>query len=169
MNSKYVACDVQYVGDTGFAAGICFNSLTDEFPGRVAQAVVCPVADYMPGEFYRRELPCLLELLRTLEQLPEVVFVDGYVWLAGGRPALGARLYESLNKAAAVIGVAKSSLRMAGESQRTSRTGHRPIYVSAVGLELADAVEVVTVMHGDGRLPTMIQLADQEARVLASE
>jgi deoxyribonuclease V len=67
MNSKYVACDVQYVGDTGFAAGICFNSLTDEFPGRVAQAVVCPVADYMPGEFYRRELPCLLELLRTLE------------------------------------------------------------------------------------------------------
>jgi deoxyribonuclease V len=167
MNSKYIACDVQYVDDTGFAAGVCFNNLTDELPGQVAQAVVRPVADYVPGEFYLRELPCLLELLRTLQQLPQVVFVDGYVWLAGERPALGARLYEALNGTVAVIGVAKTSLKMAGESQQLSRAGHRPIYVSAAGIDLANAVEMVTVMHGDGRLPAMIQLADQEARALA--
>jgi deoxyribonuclease V len=167
MNTKYVACDVQYAGDAGYAAGVGFDNLADTTPSHIAHAVVRPVADYKPGAFYLRELPCLLALLRAAESMPAVIFVDGYVWLAGQQPALGARLHDALNKAVAVIGVAKSSLRIAGESHPLSRFGLRPIYISAVGLELDTAVEMVSAMHGVGRLPTMLQRADAEARARA--
>jgi hypothetical protein len=52
-----------------------------------------PPAPYIPGQFYLREMPVIGEILVTIAHV-ELVVVDGYVWLAKGRPGLGAELYE---------------------------------------------------------------------------
>jgi deoxyribonuclease V len=69
------------------------------------------VHDYVPGEFYKRELPCLLEILKEID-LCNVAFiiVDGFVVLDNdGEPGLGTYLYNALEPKVPVIGVAKNS------------------------------------------------------------
>jgi hypothetical protein len=83
-----VCVDVDYCSRGAVAAGVWFRGWS------AAEAVcqaVCPVdevAEYEPGAFYRRELPCLLSVL-ALGPRPDVVVVDGYVWLGAGVPGLG--------------------------------------------------------------------------------
>lgn len=50
-------------------------------PADAHVAVVEKVAAYIPGEFYRRELPCLMEVLRPVLDRITTVVVDSYVWL----------------------------------------------------------------------------------------
>jgi Deoxyinosine 3''endonuclease (endonuclease V) len=57
-----LAADVQY-GDTGAqAAGVLFTDWPAAAPERTLLVHLPEVAEYVPGEFYRRELPCLLRL-----------------------------------------------------------------------------------------------------------
>ena len=52
---------------------------------------------YTPGEFYKRELPCILSAMKRFSLQIETMIIDGYVWLdASGRKGLGAILYELL-------------------------------------------------------------------------
>lgn len=65
-----------------------------------------------PGSFLLRELPRLLEVLRPFRAaVVHTIVIDGYVWLAKGRPGLGARPFEALGSSIAVVGVAKTSCR----------------------------------------------------------
>jgi len=67
--------------------------------------------DYVPGQFYRRELPCLLGVLGTVQHPLEVVVIDGYVSLdENGSPGLGMYLYHALGDTVAVVGIAKRAL-----------------------------------------------------------
>ena len=79
------------------------------------------VQSYQPGQFFRRELPCLLAVLPELPPVA-VVVVDGYVWLDGVSVAgLGARLYQALAGKVAVIGVAKTRFAGAGAAVEVVR------------------------------------------------
>ena len=119
-------------------------------------------AAYVPGEFYRRELPPVLEILRGVDGLATVV-IDAHVWLGPDRPGLGARLHEALGGAVAVVGVAKNAFAGA-PSLPVVRNAARPLYVSAIGLDPHDAAIHVAAMHGPYRIPTLIRRADQLAR-----
>jgi len=90
-----MAClDVAYSGLEANAAAVLFHSWDDSAGLHEIVTRVAPVADYRPGQFYLRELPCLLTLLALVEEPLEVLIVDGYVWLGeGDRPGLGAHLY----------------------------------------------------------------------------
>jgi deoxyribonuclease V len=46
------------------------------------------------------------------------------------------------------------------------RGGARPLHVTALGLDAADAAARVAAMHGPYRLPTLLKRADQLARGL---
>jgi deoxyribonuclease V len=35
------------------------------------------VAPYRSGQFYHRELPCILAILKSLSELPQVIIIDG--------------------------------------------------------------------------------------------
>src|SRR5512145_2134080 len=109
-----MAClDVAYHDLEANAAAVLFHSWGDSTGRREIVTRVPAPADYRPGQFYRRELPCLLALVALIGEPAEVLIVDGYVWLGkGSLPGLGAHLYEALGGASAVIGVAKS--RFAG-------------------------------------------------------
>lgn len=164
-----VILDVDYRADgSAVAACVTANGWADAVPAGEYTALIPEVEPYQPGQFYKRELPCLLAVLRTLPTPPTACVVDGYVWLGDETKAgLGAHLYNALGGTIPVIGVAKTRFAGAepvaevlhGETEST-----RPLYVSAVGVALADAAESVRQMHGPFRLPTLIKRVDSLCR-----
>jgi deoxyribonuclease V len=124
------------------------------------------VHDYEPGEFWKRELPCLLAVLQSLEAPPQTVVIDGYVWLDGNaRPGLGARLYEALGRTTGVVGVAKTAFRGSDYAARVHRAGsRRPLFVTAAGIAPEDAAAGVGRMSGAYRIPDLLKRVDQLSR-----
>ncbi|MDX1999176.1 MAG: endonuclease V [Thermoanaerobaculia bacterium] len=160
--------DVGYDETNGRArAGLVIaRGWTEAVPVREVVVIVEGLAPYQPGEFYRRELPPLLAVLGSLPELPQVVVVDGFVWLDGdGKAGLGAHLHRALEGKAAVVGVAKTWFQGAGAACEVYRgNSKRPLFVSAVGLELDQAADAVQAMAGSHRVPSLIRWADQLSR-----
>jgi deoxyribonuclease V len=126
-------------------------------------AVVPRVAPCRPGEFYRRELPPLRAVLDGLSEAGLLV-VDGYADLdPGGRPGLGAHLHAEFG--VPVIGVAKSRFRAATHAVPVVRgSSARPLFVTAAGMPISDAADLVRRMGGPYRLPDALRRADNLAR-----
>ncbi len=162
-----ISCiDVAYRDAEAVAACVLFRSWTDrESAGEVVRKIG-QVAGYRPGEFYLRELPCILAVLREVREPLETVIVDGYVWLGEqGRPGLGARLYDALGRSVAVIGVAKSPFHgTAGAITILRGSSSRPLFVTAAGMDAEQAAISIRMMHGTHRIPTLLKLADRLAR-----
>jgi len=161
-----IAClDVDYRGAAAYAAGLAFHNWSDASPAMEKVIPVVGVHPYQPGQFFRRELPCLLVVLRELPSV-SVVVVDGYVWLDGVSVAgLGAHLYQALAGKVAVIGVAKTRFagaRAAAEVFRGRST--RPLFITAAGMCAERAAEHVRSMHGPDRIPTLLKRADALCR-----
>jgi deoxyribonuclease V len=128
-------------------------------------------AGYVPGEFYKRELPLLRAVIGGLAPAPAVIVIDGYVWLGADHapgvrtPGLGARLFDALTPAIPVVGVAKTRFRDDTWSAQVCRgTSRRPLYVTTAGLDSAEAAGLIMGMHGAHRIPTLLQRADRLAR-----
>lgn len=159
-----VCCDVGYRPQSSVAAGVAFRSWTDAKAAESWTSVLPAAEPYQPGEFFRRELPCLLALLQG--RSPKIVVIDGNVWLdSSGSWGLGAHLHHALGGASIVVGVAKTAFRgslfavpvLRGESQN-------PLYVTAAGASAEEAASWVKSMHGSFRIPTLIKLADRLSR-----
>jgi len=121
------------------------------------------ISEYIPGEFYKRELPCLMKALTLRKRDYECLVIDGFVHLGGkGRKGLGRHLYEAMQARIPVVGVAKNSLKIAENYMLVFRgRSRRPLYVSAVGMNLSEAAGRVKEMAGAHRIPKMLKLADQ--------
>lgn len=161
-----IACvDVDYREDgAAVAAAVLIDDWNDEHPRSETVARLTKVADYAPGAFYLRELPCLLELLRPLRDVDTIV-IDGYVWLAKDRPGLGAKLHEALAGRVPIIGVAKTAFHDDDAALELVRgTSARPLYITAEGVDVARAVDDVRRMHGAHRVPTILKRVDRLAR-----
>jgi deoxyribonuclease V len=160
-----IACvDVHYRGALARAAGVTFHDWIDETTVAERVVLVEDIQPYQSGQFFNRELPCVLAVLQILPPL-QVVLIDGYVWLEANRPGLGAHLYQSLEGRVAVIGVAKTPYLRADNVQELLRgNSKRPLYISAVGMSLSEAAEHVHSMHGPNRIPTMLKRVDLLSR-----
>ncbi|HUJ62303.1 MAG TPA: hypothetical protein VLX92_27540 [Kofleriaceae bacterium] len=123
-----------------------------------------PAAAYQPGRFFARELPYLEAALVRLGEPLAAALVDGYVWLGDGVPGLGAHLHAALGGAVAVVGVAKSRYRGAPAIEVVRGDSRRPLYVTAAGLDAAEAAAHVRAMHGPHRIPALVKRADTLAR-----
>lgn len=161
-----LAADVHYRDAGARAAGVLFADWADPEPAATLSVELAEVAEYLPGEFHRRELPCIAALLARLPAAPDCIVVDGHVWLDGaGRPGLGAHLWQALQRRVAVVGVAKT--RFAGTpaaAELRRGASARPLYVTAAGLDPALAHAAVARMHGAHRLPDLLKRADRLAR-----
>ena len=72
----------------------CFATGLDSDVLEEKVVAVAGVKAYQPGQFFRRELPCLLAVLCQLRPR-DVVLIDGYVWLDSlGAPGLGAVFFS---------------------------------------------------------------------------
>ncbi|HET7502204.1 MAG TPA: endonuclease V [Kofleriaceae bacterium] len=124
-----------------------------------------PPPAYESGAFYRRELPYLTAALAALAVPPRVIVVDGYVWLAPDRPGLGAHLHAALGSGVPVVGVAKRPFHGATTAVPVLRgESQQPLFVTAIGTDVAEAAAAVRGMHGAHRIPTMLKRVDRLAR-----
>jgi deoxyribonuclease V len=160
----FAAADVHYPPFGGARAALvatgdaAFSSITYEKTVFVEEA-----AAYQPGSFYERELPPLRAVLAGVDDIGLLV-IDGYVDLdPAGRPGLGAHVHEDFG--IPVIGVAKTRFASATHAVPVLRgTAARPLYVTAAGLPVAEAADLVRTMAGKFRLPDALRRVDALAR-----
>jgi len=162
-----IACvDVDYRDGETVAACVEFRAWGDaQAAAEHVHRSARPPAAYEPGQFFRRELPYLLELLALLPSLPQIIVVDGHVWLAGERPGLGAHLHAALDGRAATVGVAKRAFHDANQATPVLRgKSLQPLYVSTLGIDRDEAAAGLRAMHGPHRLPTLLKRVDRLCR-----
>ncbi|MFL5454330.1 MAG: endonuclease V [Myxococcales bacterium] len=159
--------DVHYEERAATAACVGFSDWSDADPAfdLVLRSEIVP-EPYEAGLFYKREMPHLRRAIGRVRQEHSIdaVLVDAHVWLAEGKPGLGAHLYEALGGRIAVVGVAKSAFR-GGEALPILRgTSRHPLFVTAAGMDAQEAAEHVRAMHGAHRIPTLLKRADRLSR-----
>jgi deoxyribonuclease V len=164
---RYAALDVHYpAGGGAVAAAVVADD--ERFATVVAERVtrLAEVAAYEPGRFYLRELPALRAVLHLVAADGPVALlvVDGYVDLdPTGRPGLGAHAYEAFQ--VPVVGVAKTAFRPATHAVPVLRgSSTRPLYVTAAGIDLPRAADLVRAMAGRYRLPDALHRVDALTR-----
>lgn len=162
-----IACtDVAYRENVAVAACVVFRDWSDERTLKEIVERMIGAEEYVPGQFYRRELPCLMKVLGRLDEPLKTVIVDGYVWLDhDGTPGLGAHLHQALGELVPVIGVAKSPFKNPTPAVPVYR-GHsiRALYVSAVGINPDEAAERILNMQGPYRIPGLLKRVDRLCR-----
>lgn len=163
-NRMIAAFDVYYLKKgCASAAAVLFSAYSEAEPEAVYTLRLHDVEDYIPGEFYRRELPCILKLLGEIKEPLEEMIIDGYVTL-GDRPGLGRHLFDFLKGEIPVIGVAKSKFKGSRGMEVFRGNSRKPLYVTSAGVNLPQAGEKIRTMHGPYRIPTLLKLADLLAR-----
>lgn len=163
-----LAFDTYYFEDKAKTVCVSFNNWTDESPAGIKEEILDGILDYEPGSFYKRELPCIVSLLKKYDlKEVELIIVDSYVLLDDeGKLGLGGHLYEHLYKAIPIIGVAKSRFKTNNQNSRALLRGDskKPLYISAVAVDLDKAVDWIKSMHGNYRMPTLLQILDAKTR-----
>lgn len=160
-----LAIDVHYKENSAKAVGALFRQWDDAIAERHIIKYIDGVEEYVPGAFYKRELPCILDIVKDVElQSIDYIVVDGFVILDDtGKPGLGAYVYESIPSRVPVIGVAKSNFH---QNQKhvipvLRGTSSNPLYVTAIGTDLQAAADHIKAMHGEHRLPTVLKELDR--------
>lgn len=157
-----LAIDVHYKEYLARTIGVLFD-WEDENPHDILIEAIDEVEEYIPGEFYKRELPCLLKIVEkvNLSDL-EAIIVDGHVYIENEKYGLGGKLYEQLNGQIPVIGIAKSSFYTNKEMTIEIYRGKskKPLYISSIGIDLNEVVEKIINMTGEYRIPTILKTLD---------
>jgi deoxyribonuclease V len=158
-----LAIDVYYKGNIAKAVGVFFEP-DDETPRDCKIAYVNDVEDYIAGEFYKRELPCILKIIEqtNLEEI-EVIIVDGYVYVDNNKKlGLGGILWETLKEKVPVIGIAKTSFLNNKDTIKLVYRGEskNPLYISSIGYDLTKATDLIKEMKGKYRVPDVLKLLD---------
>jgi deoxyribonuclease V len=158
-----LALDVYYRDNTTKAVGVLFN-WEDFQPIKIIIEFIDQVEEYIPGKFYKRELPCLLKIIEKINiNEIEAIIIDGYVYIDNDlKYGLGAILWETLNKQIPVIGVAKTSFFRNKQTIKEVNRGvsKKPLYVSTIGYNINKAVEKIKDMKGEFRIPSILKELD---------
>ncbi|WP_368668698.1 hypothetical protein [Myroides sp. NP-2] len=93
-----LAVDVYYYEAGAKVVGVLFESFDSKAPIDIIEKLLPPQKEYEPGAFYKRELPCILELVNMLNrEYIELIIVDGYVYLDDHKKkGLGSYVFEAL-------------------------------------------------------------------------
>lgn len=160
-----LSTDVFYKEDgSAIASGVLFDEFSCGKENETILVDIKEVNDYESGQFYKRELPCLLALIKNLKELPKYIIVDSYVYL-NDNLGLGGYLYEALNKEVIIIGVAKAPFTDISSATQIFRgDSKKALYITSAGIQQEEAKELIKNMHGKFRIPTMIRLADRIGR-----
>lgn len=163
-----IAIDVHYREDFAKAISVEFMDWEQDLPDKINETHINEVEEYVSGEFYRRELPCILKILEKspLEQV-KLIIVDSYVTLNNeGKKGLGMYLYEELDGRIPIVGVAKKEFLSITKNVRKVYRGKskNPLFVTAVGIDLDEASQRVENMAGAYRMPDLLRILDQKTK-----
>lgn len=165
---KILAFDVHYRENTAKIVCAVFQDWNASKADEYILKYLSDIAPYESGNFYKRELPCLLEVLNDMD-LSEVshIIIDGFVYLDDdGKKGLGAHLYESLNSKTPIIGVAKTSFHNNTVHVLPIKRGesNNPLYITAIGMELNEAANKIKYMAGRYRMPELLKEVDTKTK-----
>ncbi|MGI5823483.1 MAG: endonuclease V [Dethiobacteria bacterium] len=165
-NTIKIACfDVYYFEDYAQACSIVFQIAPSEKIISKYCIAVKTFNAYVPGEFYKRELPCLLQVYGCIKEKIDIIVVDGYTLLGGGKKGLGAYFYAALGKKIPVIGVAKTYFHGCVNCIKVYRgKSLKPLYVSSVGLDPYFAAKLIGNLQGKYRIPEVLKEVDRLSR-----
>lgn len=167
-----LAFDTWYFDNKAKTVCIVFEHWTAPFIDKYYAEVQEHIEAYIPGAFYRRELPCILSLLQQVEvNEVEAIVIDGFVYLDDeGRYGLGGHLYQQLGEKIPVIGVAKNDFVTIQKNKRALLRGgsRRPLYITATGIDLDTATEHIKSMAGTFRIPALLKELDRLTRQVTS-
>jgi len=160
------AFDVHYHQDQAKASAVLFEKWDEQEP--VAEKSICysSYGNYLPGEFYKRELEPLSKLIASIDREISVFIIDAYCHLgANMKKGLGAYLHERLNSEVKIIGVAKNKFGDSGEAEEVFRgSSLKPLYVTSIGYGYSEAAAYIRSMHGEFRIPTLLKRVDSLCR-----
>lgn len=161
-----LALDTAYSGSRSATAGVLFKDWQSESPEAVFSSCLDRLEEYLPGQFYKRELPCILNLLNEHALSVETIIVDGNVYLDDqGLPGLGKHLFNELNGRSQVVGVAKNRFKSLSEKSAVYRgSSTKPVYVTTTFEDQEVIKANVQSMHGKFRIPTLLKIADTSCR-----
>ncbi len=158
-----LATDIHYKETYAKAVCVTFD-WEDAVPEKIYTATIDEVAPYVPGEFYKRELPCILKVLAQIDlESIEAIIVDGHVFIHDDKKyGLGAYLWEALDKKIPIIGVAKRSFVNTKNVSTPILRGssENPLFVSCIGIDKKTVLEKINLLHGEHRMPTILKLLD---------
>jgi deoxyribonuclease V len=163
-----LAFDTYYYDTNAKTVCLAFEQWTDAVESHIYSQIKNGILEYEPGAFYKRELPCILSLLDTIsfDNIAAIV-IDGFVYLDdNGTIGLGGHLYKALNEKIPVVGVAKTNFATIQNSKREVYRGQseKPLYVTAIGMDIDIATEKVKAMHCDFRMPTLLKKLDTHTK-----
>lgn len=160
-----LAFDTYYFDNKAKTVCLEFNDWKENKNFKIHQETIDNIEEYTSGEFYKRELPCILSLLDKIEiKNVEIIIIDGFVYLNDEfKFGLGAYLFEKLNKQIPVIGVAKTNFATIEENKITLFRGKstKPLFITSIGIELNNAYEKIKSMYGEYRIPTLLKELDR--------
>lgn len=163
-----LAVDVDYRDSGASIAGIAFENWQDESEKSVFRSRLDDIENYIPGQFYRRELPCILKLIEEHQIVPDSIVIDGFVYLDGkSRPGLGKHLYDALQGRISVLGVAKRPFKgITQECELYRGRSRRPLYITSIGMPLSEAKSHIESMHGEYRMPALLEKVDRISKAM---
>ncbi|WP_103071798.1 endonuclease V [Aquimarina sediminis] len=168
-----LAFDTYYYDNKAKTVCVSFENWNDSKPLDIDSEIIEGVEAYEPGSFYKRELPCILSLLKRMPITDiDYIIVDGFVLLDDeGKLGLGGHLFDAIDKSVPVLGVAKSGFHENKKNVRELLRGEsiKPLYISAIGVELDRAYDMIKSMHGDFRMPTLLQILDTKTKEKVDE
>lgn len=163
-----IAVDVYYEEDKAKSVGVIFQGWGDSKPLEIITSYTENPLEYETGFFYKRELPCIRELLKPtdINQIHTIV-VDGYVYLDNEKkPGLGHYVYTEFSEKIPVIGVAKSSFHDKEAFVKKLYRGKstKPLFITSAGMELSVAAGHIQSMYGEFRFPHLLKLLDKQTK-----
>ncbi len=166
MNVHKTACfDVYYHGNSAKASCIVFQTGDEEKIISRYDEIIGHTNEYISGEFYKRELPCILKVYKKIREKIGLIMVDSFVMLENGKKGLGGYLYYSLDEKIPVIGVAKTFYKGSENYIEVYRgKSKRPLFVSSIGIGQDYAGDLVKSLKGENRIPDVLKAVDHQSR-----
>ena len=156
--------DTYYFDNKAHTVCLAFETWAEKDHFLVYSEITEGIEEYIPGEFYKRELPCIMSLLKKIEgEKIDVIVVDGFVFLDDdNRLGLGGHLYKQLEEQIPIIGVAKTNYASIEKNKRELKRGKskNPLFITSIGIDIEKAVECIKSMTGDFRIPTLLKHVD---------
>ena len=160
-----LAFDTYYFDNKAKTVCISFDNWEANKISKIQSEILDNIKEYISGEFYKRELPCILSLISRIDLTDvELIIVDGFVFLDDEQKyGLGAYLYNSLTNNIPVIGVAKTNFATIKKKKRILLRGNsdRPLFITSIGIDVDEAVEKIKSMDGEYRIPTLLKELDK--------
>ena len=159
---KKIAIDTYYYKDRAKTVGVVFNEWNDAVPEKILISWLSSdkYGPYIPGEFYKRELPCIINLIQKnnidLKEF-DTIILDGLARLPGScTEGLGAHLEDKIEELwpdldfydrPSIMGVAKTKFCGIEDDKGTCSvlrgSAKTPLYVNTTWhlMSSADAAE----------------------------